>query len=847
MPNAATLDEAYLIEGYLAEMSQRGTSSVAERRQDVTAHGGSPRREPEQPPSSRRFDARRTRRTTGRRPDDGPGGSARHDDAERPRGRRGEGRTGRGRSQRAVTSARWSTTEESAASSSTSTRRPTATRLLDAGRHRRRAGRELLARIPRRARPRPRRRRVRTAVARLLLAHRLPAHDPRRRSARHRPARAGPFGHAVRATRLPRRPDLPARAPAEHRGVVPRRWRGSSPRCTSARSPAAGSGWRPRCIRACSRSPRSCGRTSSTGSSRGSRSGSSPRPSIYECADGLWVHSMHFAGGRGKDRSVVWRDPRHRPARPRVEPDRWPGVRGRWSRDAIGRMKRQDLLDQFWANEIADRAGPARARGARGRAGDQQRHVGRGRRPACTVPSGRPASRSGSTARRTPGVQGPQPARRSTHRRGARRRSPTNRRAHVTVRPGEARRSRTRWRASRSSTSATSSPARSVRCCSATSARPCTSWSPRRATRCARSRSRSTAASAGSSTSSSTSRAPEGLEIAHRLIREVDVVHHNMRPGVAERLGVDYETAQAAQPDRDLLPHDDVGQRRPARDVAGVRPARAVVVRARAGAGRRGQRTQLVPLRHVRPGLRGAVGARGAHGALLARAHRRRPARRHVDRERRRAPQHRRVDRTRRAGRSGPAPTSSRPASVRCTASIRRATAGSRWRAWAIALDRARPGGARPRRPVASPPPSATCSSLPRSLARAERVRRARRRPAYRSRSPTRTRGRTWFAQPDLIAAGLVADYEHPTYGRFRQFGHLVNLSETPGSHRRATARCSASTPARCSPSSATRPKRSRRCASAASPSGPTDAGVAQSRTGVRRARLSRHFDAGSF
>jgi crotonobetainyl-CoA:carnitine CoA-transferase CaiB-like acyl-CoA transferase len=40
---------------------------------------------------------------------------------------------------------------------------------------------------------------------------------------------------------------------------------------------------------------------------------------------------------------------------------------------------------------------------------------------------------------------------------------------------------------------------------------------------------------------------------------------------------------------------------------------------------------------------------------------------------------------------------------------------------------------------------------------------------------------RTWFDQPDLVAAGLVADYEHPTYGRFRQFGHLVHLSETPG------------------------------------------------------------------
>jgi len=41
------------------------------------------------------------------------------------------------------------------------------------------------------------------------------------------------------------------------------------------------------------------------------------------------------------------------------------------------------------------------------------------------------------------------------------------------------------------------------------------------------------------------------------------------------------------------------------------------------------------------------------------------------------------------------------------------------------------------------------------------------------------TRG--WFSAEDLVAAGLVADYLHPQYGRFRQFGHLVHFSETPG------------------------------------------------------------------
>lgn len=37
--NAATLDEAHLIEGYLAETWQQGTSEVATRRADITARG----------------------------------------------------------------------------------------------------------------------------------------------------------------------------------------------------------------------------------------------------------------------------------------------------------------------------------------------------------------------------------------------------------------------------------------------------------------------------------------------------------------------------------------------------------------------------------------------------------------------------------------------------------------------------------------------------------------------------------------------------------------------------------------------------------------------------------------
>lgn len=41
---------------------------------------------------------------------------------------------------------------------------------------------------------------------------------------------------------------------------------------------------------------------------------------------------------------------------------------------------------------------------------------------------------------------------------------------------------------------------------------------------------------------------PRGLEIAQRLIAKADIVHHNMRTGVAERLGIGYAQAAAINP-----------------------------------------------------------------------------------------------------------------------------------------------------------------------------------------------------------------------------------------------------------------------------------------------------------
>src|SRR5207253_10902026 len=61
-------------------------------------------------------------------------------------------------------------------------------------------------------------------------------------------------------------------------------------------------------------------------------------------------------------------------------------------------------------------------------------------------------------------------------------------------------------------------------------------------------------------------KAPEGRPIFHRLVRDADIVPEGGRPGVAARLGVDYETLKALNP---RLVHCSIsayGQHGPYRD-----------------------------------------------------------------------------------------------------------------------------------------------------------------------------------------------------------------------------------------------------------------------------------------
>ena len=262
-------------------------------------------------------------------------------------------------------------------------------------------------------------------------------------------------------------------------------------------------------------------------------------------------------------------------------------------------------------------------------------------------------------------------------------------------------------------------------------------------------------------------------------MREVDVVHHNMRPGVAERLGVDYETAKrlnptviychttmwgndgprATWPGFDQLAQSSCGLEQElggegngpnwyrfgmCDQACAVQSALAVLMalywRERTGEG------QLVDTSIVNGGVQLNTDAWIGPDGWSERP------------------------------RTDAQQTGLRPA---VPALPRRATAGSPSRA------SARRTGARSR--AWCPALDATAPST--EVLEAFFAERTRCRSAFDlldgagvpvEIAPEDAR-RTWFTQPDLVAAGLVADYQHPQYGRFRQFGHLVNLSDTPG------------------------------------------------------------------
>jgi crotonobetainyl-CoA:carnitine CoA-transferase CaiB-like acyl-CoA transferase len=273
----------------------------------------------------------------------------------------------------------------------------------------------------------------------------------------------------------------------------------------------------------------------------------------------------------------------------------------------------------------------------------------------------------------------------------------------------------------------------------------------------------------------------EGKEIAHRLMSEVDVIHHNMRPGVAERLGVDYETAKRLNPDviychttmwgndgpRALWPgFDQLGQsscglehelggegngpnwyRFGMCDQACATQSALAVLMALYWRERTGQ-GQLVDTSIVNGGVYFNTDAWvGPDGPF----------------------QRPRADRDQ----TGLGPlyrlyrTSDGWIALACLGD-------SHWRSLVKAVPEV--DGLRDDAPALTEALVGWCAS--QSAAGAFDVLDGAGVPVEIA---DEAAGRDWFSQPDLVAAGLVADYVHPRYGRFRQFGHLVHFSETPG------------------------------------------------------------------
>ncbi len=283
---------------------------------------------------------------------------------------------------------------------------------------------------------------------------------------------------------------------------------------------------------------------------------------------------------------------------------------------------------------------------------------------------------------------------------------------------------------------------------------------------------------------------PEGREIAHRLIREVDVVHHNMRPGVAERLGVDYATARklnpsviychttmwgsdgprATWPGFDQLAQSSCGleyelggEGNPPNwyrfgmcdQGCAVQSALAVLMalywRERTGEG------QMVDTSIVNAGVHFNTDAWiGPHGWSE------RP--RTDQQQTGLSPLYRMY------------PTTDGWVALACLGE-------SHWSALTTSVP-ALQGDSRFADPGSR---RQNAEALSEKLAGFFRARTAK--EAFETLDDAGVpveisdpdQGRTWFDQPDLNAAGLVADYQHPRYGRFRQFGHLIHFSGTPG------------------------------------------------------------------
>ena len=288
---------------------------------------------------------------------------------------------------------------------------------------------------------------------------------------------------------------------------------------------------------------------------------------------------------------------------------------------------------------------------------------------------------------------------------------------------------------------------------------------------------------------------PEGLEVVMRLAEIADVVHHNMTKGTAARLGIDYESLKARHHDLVHCNTYAYGAEGPLSDFGGLDPLYQAACGIEYEAGPVGEGN--APL-YLRFGMTDTANAMvSVVGVLAALYHQRRTGEGQdlwtsllngaaVVRLRRLPGRRASPDR------SVPASTATRPGVVPLLPALRDPSrAGSSWR------PSVRANGPPLCRIVGRPDLDRHDTVEARIAARAEIE------PTPRTRFPRRgppMPGRPRLAEAGVAAEvsidtndgevalhdadnerlGLVAEYPHPTLGHMRQFGTLVDFSETP-------------------------------------------------------------------
>ena len=512
-----------------------------------------------------------------------------------------------------------------------------------------------------------------------------------------------------------------------------------------------------------------------------------PQAGLLECSDGLWVHTMHNSGGRGKDKSALWRILDIEPLEFVIDPAVMAANEAK-VRAAVGKIPRAELLEAFWANDFA----VAPVLQAFEAFADEQL-VNNGMVVEVVDPVVGPTRQSGITFRLhgapAAAVRGPQPLV------GQHQADVT---AAVAARPAPG-------------PSIPASPAPAPRHAlegikvldlgnflagpfgpmllgdlgatvykleapDGDQMRPVT----KPFNGCSR----------GKLDVVADLKTPEGREIAQRLIREVDVVHHNMRPGVAERLGVDYETARRLNPKIIYCQTTMWGIDGPRRDWPGFDQLGQSSCGCEHELGGEGN-----PPVWYRFGMCDQVCASQSAVAVLMALYWR--------------------DRTGEGqfvdtsivngglflnsdvwiGEQGPPPRprlDQRQTGVSPLYRLYETTDG--WLAVACVLPRewdaltaVFPALADDVRFAGAAARAAHAAELGAFLEAAFATRTttewwrdldAAGVPAEISDPLAAT---SWYDEPTFVATGLVADYPHPAFGRFRQYGHLVHLSATPG------------------------------------------------------------------